>query len=90
MAAIYDPNREVDVVKLGKAIQTRLPSYARPIFVRLVKKLDITGIYVADVFVILKIMLYFNITYYFKAKFHFFTFYRYIQTQKIQFATRRL
>ena len=45
MAAIYDPNREVDVVKLGKAIQTRLPSYARPIFVRLVKKLDITGIY---------------------------------------------
>ena len=45
MAAIYDPNREVDVAKLGKAIQSRLPSYARPIFVRLVKKLDITGIF---------------------------------------------
>ena len=43
MAAIYDPNREVDIGKLGNAIKDRLPSYARPIFIRLVKKLDITG-----------------------------------------------
>ena len=43
MAAIFDPNREVDIVKLGTAIKSQLPSYARPIFIRLVKKLDITG-----------------------------------------------
>ena len=50
MAAIYDPNREVDIGKLGNAIKDRLPSYARPIFIRLVKKLDITGSFSRNVF----------------------------------------
>jgi solute carrier family 27 fatty acid transporter 1/4 len=43
MAAIFDPDDEVDIRKLEKAITEKLPSYARPIFIRLVKKLDITG-----------------------------------------------
>ena len=43
MAAIYDPEEEVDIRELEKAITEKLPSYARPIFIRLVKKLDITG-----------------------------------------------
>ena len=43
MAAIFDPDKEVDIKKLGKAITEKLPSYARPIFIRLVKMLDITG-----------------------------------------------
>ena len=44
------PNREVDIGKLGNAIKDRLPSYARPIFIRLVKKLDITGSFSRNVF----------------------------------------
>ena len=43
MAAIYDPDEEVDIKILEKEITAKLPSYARPIFIRLVKKLDITG-----------------------------------------------
>ena len=61
MAAIYDPNREVDIGKLGNAIKDRLPSYARPIFIRLVKKLDITGSFHGTV----SLQLISYITYYF-------------------------
>ena len=43
MAAIFDPDEEVDIDKLSKTVTAQLPSYARPIFVRLVKELDITG-----------------------------------------------
>ena len=43
MAAIHDPEEEVDMSELAKAIQTELPAFSRPLFVRVVKNLDITG-----------------------------------------------
>ena len=43
MVAIHDPDDEVDVQRLGIEIKDLLPSFARPLFVRLVKQLDITG-----------------------------------------------
>ena len=43
MVAIHDPNDDVDVKNLGIEIKELLPSFARPLFVRLVKQLDITG-----------------------------------------------
>ena len=43
MAAIHDPQEEVDMSELARAIQIQLPSFSRPLFVRVVKHLDITG-----------------------------------------------
>ncbi|XP_032292968.1 long-chain fatty acid transport protein 1 isoform X2 [Drosophila virilis] len=43
MAAIYDPTREVNVSKLGAELATALPSYARPIFLRFLRRIDLTG-----------------------------------------------
>ena len=43
MAAIHDPDGVVDIEELGNAVKEQLPSFARPLFVRLVKQLDITG-----------------------------------------------
>ena len=43
MVAIHDPDDEVDVKRLVIEIKDLLPSFARPLFVRLVKQLDITG-----------------------------------------------
>ena len=43
MAAIHDPDGEVNIEELGKAVKEQLPSFARPLFIRLVKQLDITG-----------------------------------------------
>lgn len=43
MAAIHDPQEEVDMSELAKAIQAELPAFSRPLFVRVVKQLDITG-----------------------------------------------
>ena len=43
MAAIYDPNGEVDLEKLAQIVQQQLPTYSWPLFIRLVKHLDITG-----------------------------------------------
>ena len=43
MAAIYDPNGEVNLEKLAQIVQQQLPTYSWPLFIRLVKHLDITG-----------------------------------------------
>ena len=43
MVAIYDPGEDVDTSDLGISMKSQLPSFARPIFLRLVKQLDITG-----------------------------------------------
>ena len=43
MVAIHDPDEEVDIKELGKAVKKQLPSFAQPLFLRLVKHLDITG-----------------------------------------------
>ncbi|XP_050307083.1 long-chain fatty acid transport protein 4 isoform X2 [Anthonomus grandis grandis] len=46
MAALYDPERTVDLNKeFYQGLVRELPSYARPIFVRILTKLDLTGTY---------------------------------------------
>ncbi|RLU17248.1 hypothetical protein DMN91_011317 [Ooceraea biroi] len=43
MAAIYDENGTVDVQKLAIDIKEQLPAYARPQFIRILTKIDLTG-----------------------------------------------
>ncbi|KAH8326981.1 hypothetical protein KR074_000063 [Drosophila pseudoananassae] len=43
MAAIYDPTREVKVSHLAEELAKALPSYARPQFLRFLRKIDLTG-----------------------------------------------
>merc|ERR1719211_310749 len=45
MVAIPDPERKVEVEKLYEGLIEKLPAYARPIFVRLVNKIDVTATY---------------------------------------------
>lgn len=45
MAAIPDPERGVDLTKLYAGMVDKLPSYARPIFLRFVEEIDVTGWY---------------------------------------------
>jgi solute carrier family 27 fatty acid transporter 1/4 len=43
MAAIHDPDRNLDLSALSKNLQKSLPAYARPQFIRLLDKVDLTG-----------------------------------------------
>ena len=43
MISLYDPEEEIDLAQLAEGIKKQLPSFARPLFVRFVKHLDITG-----------------------------------------------
>ncbi|XP_020716393.1 long-chain fatty acid transport protein 4 isoform X2 [Ceratitis capitata] len=43
MAAIYDPNNEVDLVVFADKLAKVLPAYARPQFLRFLTKIDMTG-----------------------------------------------
>jgi len=43
MAAIPDPDRTVDLKQLYDRVETMLPAYARPQFVRIVDKIDMTA-----------------------------------------------
>ncbi|XP_076231493.1 long-chain fatty acid transport protein 4 [Calliopsis andreniformis] len=43
MAAIVDPDSLLDFKALAEGLEKSLPSYARPIFLRIVKELEITG-----------------------------------------------
>ncbi|CAL8126308.1 unnamed protein product [Orchesella dallaii] len=45
MAAILDPEETVDMSSLAAGVTRALPSYARPLFVRVVKQIDMTGTY---------------------------------------------
>jgi len=45
MVAIPDPERKVEVDKLYEGLEGKLPAYARPLFVRLVDKIDVTATY---------------------------------------------
>merc|ERR1712080_241643 len=45
MVAIPDPDRNVKVDKLYEGLCKMLPVYARPIFIRLVDKIDVTATY---------------------------------------------
>jgi len=44
MAAIYDENGIIDLHKLAIEIKEQLPAYARPQFIRILTKIDLTGI----------------------------------------------
>lgn len=43
MAAILDPEQTTDLKALIQGIRKALPSYARPIFIRILQKMDLTG-----------------------------------------------
>lgn len=43
MVAILDPEEQVDMKKFVQGIKKSLPSYARPMFVRILRKIDLTG-----------------------------------------------
>ena len=43
MVAIRDPDNSLDLTKFYRGVSARLPPYARPIFVRCVEQLDLTG-----------------------------------------------
>jgi solute carrier family 27 fatty acid transporter 1/4 len=43
MAAIVDPDSLLDFKALAEGLDKSLPSYARPIFLRIVKELELTG-----------------------------------------------
>lgn len=45
MAAILDPERSLDLNKLSAEMSKVLPTYACPIFIRLVSVIDLTGTY---------------------------------------------
>lgn len=50
MASILDPEGSLDFQALASGVIKSLPSYARPIFVRIVKQLDMTGKHLAKTF----------------------------------------
>ncbi|XP_054014802.1 long-chain fatty acid transport protein 4-like [Hylaeus anthracinus] len=45
MAAIVDPENLLDLKALGEGLEKALPAYARPIFLRIVKEIEMTGTY---------------------------------------------
>jgi len=45
MAAILDPDRSLDLVSLAQGLAKVLPPYARPLFIRTVSAIDLTGTY---------------------------------------------
>lgn len=45
MAAILDPERTLDLKALYQGLVKVLPSYARPLFVRTIATIDMTGTY---------------------------------------------
>jgi solute carrier family 27 fatty acid transporter 1/4 len=45
MAAILDPSESLDLANFTGVISKALPPYARPVFIRIVKSIDMTGTY---------------------------------------------
>jgi len=43
MAAIVDPNGDLDFDVLAKGLAKALPAYARPIFIRILQEMSLTG-----------------------------------------------
>ena len=43
MVCILDSEKTLDIKTLGNSLKTALPSYAKPQFIRLLEKLDMTG-----------------------------------------------
>lgn len=44
MCGIVDENNTLDLDQLAKNISKDLPAYARPVFIRVMTKLDMTGL----------------------------------------------
>lgn len=51
MAAILDPEQTTDFKALAQGIRKALPSYARPIFIRILRKMDLTGMIIIIIMV---------------------------------------
>lgn len=45
MAAIYDPENSLNLKELAEGLKKGLPSYARPLFIRVLSQLPLTGKY---------------------------------------------
>jgi len=43
MVAIVDHDGSLNLAKLSERLKKALPSYARPLFIRIVRKVDLTG-----------------------------------------------
>jgi hypothetical protein len=43
MAAIVDEAHQIDLEKFNRDLQQRLPAYARPVFLRILEQLEMTG-----------------------------------------------
>ena len=43
MAAVLDPEGSLDVNEVARGVSTVLPPYARPLFLRTVKHIEMTG-----------------------------------------------
>jgi solute carrier family 27 fatty acid transporter 1/4 len=43
MAALVDPDNKIDINKIAFGIRESLPAYARPIFIRIMQQLPMTG-----------------------------------------------
>lgn len=48
MVAIVDDQNQLDLEKLYKDLQVALPAYARPLFIRILKNVDTTGLFLAS------------------------------------------
>lgn len=46
MCGIVDADGSLDLDKLAKDIAKDLPKYARPVFIRIMKSMDMTGMYI--------------------------------------------
>lgn len=76
MAAILDPNDNLKIQSLSSGVKKVLPFYARPIFIRIVTKMDMTGLYL--------------ITSYSTIQYSFFLSYRHVQNEESGSSERRL
>ena len=45
MAAILDPEGELDLADLAREMSKVLPAYAKPLFIRIIKNMRMTGTY---------------------------------------------
>ena len=45
MAAIYDPDQSLNLNNLAEGVKKALPAYARPLFIRVLSELPMTGKY---------------------------------------------
>jgi len=43
MAALCDPEKKIDLSRLSQQVVKHLPSYARPLFLRIIPAMEMTG-----------------------------------------------